>query len=325
MCDVALDRSGRTRPEPKIHNESATSPKIPRPFDDYPLKIKEPSTIIQALLRLELGRRGIWDGGMGGATPFLRPGHVLGLIVLLGLIICTLFVFPSAGLVMLVAFCVLIILPLKKIWRYLAGHRVLGISILLLLIAGGMYGPVSRHFIERSHTALLPDRIVSEGERSFLHGAPSQAPESALSSVSFYFTEELSWPDTKGIQYIWPMPTRAACEALLSKKSEDQMLGFPSVARCAPDKGQYDGFVRYEPNRDWYVVFQASGKVVNFVIFKLSDNMRSLGEENAFHPVWLFVKGVLTLAKKQNPPVTLTVHIISPQGEVDMDIWQLKR
>lgn len=313
MCDVALDRSGKTRPEPKIHNESETSPEIPRPVDDYPLKIKEPSTIIQALLRLEMGRRRTQDGGVEPA-PFLRPGHVFALIVLLGLIIGVLFVFPVAGLLMLIAFCLLISLPLKKIGAYLVRHRVaFGILLILFLTAGEIY------------EAFFPGRIFPANGRFSLQSVLHPSLPNASLNDSFYFIQEFSWPDTKGIQYVWPMPARAACEELLSKNKKGQMLWLQSAEKCIPDKGQYNGFFRYEPGRDWYATFQASGKIVNFGIFKLSDEMLPLGKKNTFHPVWLFAKSMLTMARNQNPPVTLTARIISPQGEVDMDTWQLKR
>jgi hypothetical protein len=174
--------------------------------------------------------------------------------------------------------------------------------------------------------AFFLTRILPAHKPLSASGVVSQAPKGDPLNDPFYLIQEFFWPNTEGIKYVWPMPTRAACEELLSKNKDGLILGQKPAERCISDRGQYDSFFRYEPGPDWYATFQSSEeKVFNFGIFKLSDNMQQLGTKNIFHPVWLFVKSMSALAKRQDPPITLTAHIISPRGEVDIDTWQLKK
>lgn len=321
MCDVALDRSGRTRPEPKIHNEATATAKVsPSPGSHAPNSKPIPAAAPHV-------PRANWKKQDIEKQEF--SGHlwaIFGQIVLIVLTGWVLVALPRVGLLLLIIVGGILMSPARVILAYLFRSRAgMGILALLLLIGIGVHWFVSEYSSGKiarpsflAGILPLPKPLSSQGASSRVRGADSL-------DGPFYLIQEFFWPDTEGVKYVWPMPTHGACEELLNKNKDGRILGQKPAEKCVPDKGQYDSFFRYEPNPDWYATFQSSGKVSNFGIFKLSDSKQQLGAKNVFHPVWLFVKSMLSLAKKQNPPITLTAHIISPQGEVDMDTWRLKK
>jgi|GEM_PF-3788597 len=326
MCDVALDRSGRVRPEPKIHNESGADPKVLRSPESSVPNVKPIPVADKSRFEAYWETQRIQDSSKREQPPAWSPGHLLGQIVLLALIVWALFALPVGGILILLAVGVLFIRPVRMVLAYLFSLRVVvGVLVLLLLAAGAFLWFLPKHSIEKIVKTSSSGDISLVDKAPTLYDTLSQAPEAdPLWNGPFYFIQEFSWPNTEGITYVWPMPTRAACEEFLDKNKAAQMPGLKSTEKCIVDKGQYDGFFRYEPSQHWYATFQASGKVANFGIFKLSESVQQLGGKNAFHPIWLFAKSMMTVSQSQNPPITLTARIISPQGEVDMDTGQLK-
>ncbi len=326
MCDVALDRSGRVRPEPKIHNESSTDPKVSRSPESSVPNVTPVPAADKSRFKAYWETQKIQDSDKREQSPAWSLGHLLGQIALLALIVWALFALPVGGILILMAVGVLFLRPVRAILIYFISRRTfMMILIPLFLVAGGAYFFFNGHLGGREARTSSSDNELGGNQLPFMRNASSEGAEENPSwDGPFYFIQEFSWPNTEGIRYVWPMPTRAACEEFLDKNKANQMPGLRSVEKCIVDKGQYDGFFRHERNQDWYATFQASGKVANFGIFKLSKNMQQLGGKSAFHPIWLFVKSMMTVSQNQNPPITLTARIISPQGEVDMDTGQLK-
>lgn len=303
------------RPEPKIHDETATSPPLPKHFDDRPLKFKEPSTILQALVKLELSRYGLRYGGWRKfPSPYLKTWHVISLIGLLCLILGVLIVHPPSGLILLTAFCFLIILPWKKIGAFVVRHRIAcGILCSLLLAAVAICN------------IFFPQRIDSMIRSIFSHDAFLQMPLGGPADSPFYYVREFPMPFTEGIVSVSPVPTHAVCEELLRGKAGSVKWREGSSEKCVANSGQYAGFFHYKPGPDWYAIFQAPGRAVNLGIIRLRRGMGEPGKEDALHPVRLFVEGQRTAADLESPPVPITVRIISPEGEVDPDSWELKK
>ncbi|MFH0985944.1 MAG: hypothetical protein V1882_10520 [Candidatus Omnitrophota bacterium] len=324
MCDTALDRSGRTRPEPKVHAEEDVHPHDKYAFRHEPLKEKPPSSIIQALIRVELGRKKIQESG--GRVPQVRPAHVFGLIAFLAVVIGAFFISGPVGFLVLTAACLLLVLPLRDIWTYFTKHRVVaGILILLFLATAGGYCFIPNRTIKKWWRNSSLRTLVRQGKQLLSGGASSQKEEALFREGPFYFVQEFAWPGADKIKYLWPMKNQGACEEFLNRNAGGGVAG-PSIAeKCFPDEGQFDEFFLRESDPEWYVTFEGSGKITNIAIFTLNDRLRSMGPESVFQNVWLFVQSALAVMEKGTPPVQLTARIFSPQGEVDAMTGKLKK
>lgn len=323
MCDTALDRSGKTRPEPKVHAHEEVNPGDKFAYRNEPLKEKSPSSIIQALIRIELGRKKIQESG--GRVPQIRPGHVFGLIAFLVVVSGAFFISGSIGFLVLASACLLLVLPLRDIWIYFTRYRVIaGILILLLLATVGGYWFIPKHTTKKWWRTSSLRTLVLQGKQLLVRGGSPGEEETFRQAGPFYFVQEFAWPGTEKIKYIWPMKNQGACEDSLNRNADGDVAG-PSIAeKCVHDEGQFDEFFLRESGPDWYVTFEAPGKITNIAIFTLNDRLRSLGPESVFQNVWLFVQSVLAVMEKGTPPVQLTPRIFSPQGEVDAMTGKLK-
>ena len=316
MCDTALDRSGRTRPEPKVHADEDVLPRDKFAFRNEPLKEKPPSSIIQALIRIELGRKKIQESG--GRVPQVRPGHIFGLIAFLAVVFGAFLISGPFGFLVLASACLLLVLPLRDIGIFFTRHwAIAGIMILLLLAAGGGYCFIPNRTIHKWWRNSSLRTLVVQGQHLLSGGASSQKSETLLREGPFYFVQEFAWPGAEKIKYIWPMKNQGACEEFLNRHAGGSVAGPSTEEKCVPDDGQFDEFFLRESGPEWYVTFEAPGKITNIGIFTLNDRLRAMGPESVFQNVWLFVQSALAVMEKGTPPVQSTARIFSPQGEVD--------
>jgi hypothetical protein len=111
------------------------------------------------------------------------------------------------------------------------------------------------------------------------------------------------------------MITYAECQEFSSRFGRD-----PTVlsSRCIPNVGQCDRFFRHEPSQDWYVTLQFPGEFETVNIFRFGSTKNMLES----------VRGYLEKMSAFMKPYSsrpYVMHVISPQGEVDMARGQLKK
>lgn len=323
MCDTALDRSGRTRPEPKVHTDEDVRPEDKLAFRNEPVKEKPASSIIQALIRIELGRKKIQESG--GRVPNVRPGHVFGLVAFLILAFAGFWVSPPFGFFVLSALCLILILPLRGIGACFSRHRVItAVLVLLFLAAWGGYSFIPKRAIKKWWRSSSLRTAVLQGPQWFSRGDSIKRTESVLQEGPFYFVQEFSWPGAEKVKYLWPLKDQEECEDFLRRKADG--VSGPSIAeKCVPDEGQFEGYFLREADSDWYVTFEALGKITNVAIFTQNDRLRALGPEGTFQNIWLFAQSAQAVMEKETPAVHLIVRIFSPQGEMDATTGKLKK